>query len=172
MVDDLSKAQRRMLAAVLEAKTPTGPEWAIVARLPVGVVWQSGNVRVISTLDEAELPTGDGVGPQWHISISTAKNTRPKPFHVRRALRAFGMVGAEEDNHEPGMARHFWMPVDPSKRVDCECKTTEVTVVESDGYRWTNAVDGPCRGCEYAAAMARLGLERPCTLHAPERRTA
>lgn len=47
-----------------------------------------------------------------------------------RAVRpgVCGMRGEEGSvkelrNHEPGNAKHFWCPVDPSRRVDCECKS-------------------------------------------------
>lgn len=108
--------------------------------------WVSGPVRVISTLIVADLPDGSGAGEQWHVSIAR-KNKRPKPTDVRRALRALGLVGAEEDNHHPGNARHFFLPVDPAKRGDCECKTTETVIVQDDGYRFTTPKDGPCSGC-------------------------
>lgn len=97
---------------------------------------------MISSLDLAGLPVSEaGTGPQWHISITT-RGKRPKPHHVRRALRAFGMVDAEEDNHQPGQARNFWRPVDPQYRVDCECKTTDILHVEPDGFRWTEERGG------------------------------
>jgi hypothetical protein len=123
--------------------------------------WASGPIRVISELAEAESPVCKGqTVPQWHLSITT-KGNRPKPHHVRRALRAFGMTGAEEDNHYPGAARYFWLPVYPAHRADCECKETEVTVVDADGYRWQNPRDeGECRGCEYEAIFGRV-----CPLH-------
>jgi hypothetical protein len=126
--------------------------------------WVSGHVAVISSLTMAEMPDGRGdVGPQWHISI-TRKRRRPHDTDVRRALRAFRMVGAEEDNHHPGNARHFWLPVDPSRRVDCECKTDEATIVEADGYRYTNPHDpAECRGCELQALIGKA-----CPLHGQE----
>lgn len=126
-------------------------------------VWTDGKHSVISTVNMAELPNGDGaVGPQWHLSISCF-GKRPKPRDVARILRVFGMVGAEEDNHHPGNARHFWRPIDPRYRVSCECKATEATVVEPDGYTWTNPkpeTDEECRGCEFAR---RFG--KPCPIH-------
>jgi len=128
----------------------------------IGSAWTFGPLRVISTLTLAELPDGSKeIGPQWHISITDA-GKRPKPKQVRRALRAFDMVGAEEDNHHPGNARHFWMPVDSARRVDCECKADEVTIVEPDGYRYTNPHDpAECRGCEFQRLTGK-----PCPLHA------
>jgi len=129
--------------------------------------WQCGPICVISSLVLAEAPDGKGDAiPQWHVSIASV-GRRPKPHHVRKALRAFGIEAAEEDNHEPGNARHFWLPVDPARRVDCECKTTETVITDPDGYRWSNPVDGPCRGCEMAPIT-----RRPCPLHGAHATTA
>lgn len=140
------------------AKEP-GREWIIVADVPGGHAWRLGPITAISTLDMAKLPQRDEVGPQWHISV-TALGKRPKPFHVRKALRAFGMVGAELDNHHPGNAQHYFMPVDPAMRVTCECKDGEVLVVEQDGYQWSNDSE-ICRACEIARVT-----KRPCQIHA------
>lgn len=124
--------------------------------------WQSGPIVVLSALELAEPPDkqGDPI-PQWHISVADV-GKRPGPKHVRRALRAFGLVGAEEDNHHPGTARHFWMPVDPARRVACECKADEDVIVEPDGHRWTNPREGegPCRGCSFEKLSGK-----PCPLH-------
>lgn len=121
--------------------------------------WMYGHVLVVSALEVMRLPDGAGEGPQWHVSVSR-RGRRPEPRDVAKALRDFGMLGAEEDNHHPGNARHFFLVVDPAHRVDCECKTDETVVADADGYAWTNPVDGPCRGCEIAPL-----LRRPCPLH-------
>jgi hypothetical protein len=147
----------------LREATPVGNGWKEVPGLDQGSAWQRGRVRVISTLDLAEMPDGNGTGPQWHISISD-RGARPDDTLVRRALTSFDMLGAEEDNHHPGNARHFFMPVDPSRRVDCQCKETEETIVEPDGYRWTNPrpeSGEQCRGCE----MSAWPHGRPCSIH-------
>lgn len=119
--------------------------------------WCRGGSTVISALELADYPDGQGAGPQWHISI---RHISGRPRVVSGVLRAFGMPGAEEDNHHPGIARHFWLPVDPAHRVDCECKETEEIIVEPDGYTWTNPTDGPCRGCELEETMGHA-----CPLH-------
>lgn len=155
-------------------RRPRPGEWTFAGPLTTpgsiaSSVWRSGPITVVSSLQMADLPDRSGVGPQWHVSISNS-GKRPKPHHVRRALRAFGMVGAEEDNHHPGNARHFWLPCDPAHRVDCECKVDEVTIVEPDGYRWTNPVGAAaleCRGCEHERVMATLGRAAPCPIHLP-----
>lgn len=149
---------------------PRGREWSSIpvpssawaAGTLAGSRWTDGRLSVISTLINAELPRGTGIGPQWHVSVSRF-GKRPKPHELARAQRAFGIVGWEEDNHHPGHARHFFRPVDPAHRVACECKTTETIHVEPDGYRWTNPTDAPCRGCEYWAQHGK-----PCPIHAKE----
>lgn len=141
---------------------PDGKGWKLVSRRPVGpVVYSSSTwtgpagLLVISELVRAELPDRSGSGPQWCLSISQSGH-RPDGRQLHRALKVFGMLGAEEDNHEPGIARKFWRPLDPSKRLACECKADEEVIVEPDGYRWTNPVAGradpaQCRGCAHAA---------------------
>jgi hypothetical protein len=130
-------------------------------------VHEYGRAFVVSALELADYPDGSGVrGPQWHLSISGrgkhGRVERPDEKRVRQVLRDFGLEGAEEDNHHPGHARHFWLPVDLARRVTCECKETEETIVEPDGYRWTNPTDGGCRGCELEVLIAK-----PCPIHKP-----
>ncbi len=152
-------------------RSPKGNEWRQTHRgmIPFdGVVsasrWVSGPLLVCSSLERAELPDGAGVGLQWHVSIS-AMGKRAKPKEVRRALRAFGMEWSEQDNHEPGNAKNFWLPVDPAHRVDCQCKIDEVTIVEPDGHTWTNDRDpAKCHGCE----LWRIFPDRRCPIHGAE----
>jgi hypothetical protein len=152
-------------------KRPTGREWTELRYpLPIGgnthaaSAWESGPIRVLSSLQTTQLPgrAAGELGPQWLVSISHL-GRRPKPHHVRRALRAFGMVGAENDTHHPGNAVHFWLPCDPALKGVCECKTDEETIVDPDGYTWTNPREGEgdCRGCEIAPVTGR-----PCRIHA------
>lgn len=155
----------------LVERRPPGREWR---ELPVPSViwttrprcasrWQRGSVIVISTLVDAELPGDEGgIGPTWHVSISRL-GKRPKPRDLEHALRAFDLALAEEDNHHPGGARHFFLPVDPARRGLCECKATEQVIVEPDGYAWTNPHDvaqGACRGCELERMRGK-----PCPIH-------
>ena len=120
--------------------------------------WRRGNVFVASALELADPPDADGAPiPQWHISVSVRTGDRANPARratdgeLRATAACFWMTGAEEDNHHPGVARHLWLPVDPSRRVDCECKVAEAVVVEPDGYRYSEKI-GKCAGCELEAA--------------------
>lgn len=135
-------------------------------------VWHRRGVFVISTLEMAEAPDGGkDVIPQWHVSISTRLGgvvRRSTDQECRQVAACFGVAGAEEDNHHPGIARHYWMPMDPKRRVDCECKVTETVVTDPDGYRWSNSTDpADCRGCELEATLAREAIDRPCPIHKP-----
>lgn len=152
-------------------KVPQESHWLAIetGQLPVGSrygvlsasAWQRGPLRVISTVDVAEYPDGKGTGPQWHLSVAIAgMERRPSAVEMKLVRRAFEMLDAEEDNHEPGNARHLFLPIDKAHRVDCECKASEVQVVDPDGHRWTTPKDGPCTGCEMTGITGR-----PCTLH-------
>lgn len=125
---------------MIDPKEPLAPGWRRIARLDNGHGWQLRDLTVFSTSADMELP-GGGVGPTWLVSVSCGGG-RATDREVRRALRAFGAVGAEEDNHEPGIARKFFLVADPAKRGICECKTDETTIVEPDGYRYSVAKEG------------------------------
>jgi hypothetical protein len=162
-----------MMSGELEARTPRTTRWTFRGVHPVNGAHahvfehRHDGTRVLSALELAEAPDGScETIPQWHISISQ-QGHRPDADVVDRALRAFDMVGADEDNHHPGIARHFWLPVDPARRVECECKTTEDTVVDRDGYAWTNPkpeTGEACRGCEIAPIT-----KKPCPIHGATR---
>lgn len=157
----------------LEPRRPMTTRWRYIGVTPVpmgvGLVFdhRHDGTRVITAIENADAPDGSGEAiPQWHVSISQ-QGRRPAADAVDRALRAFSMVGAEEDNHHPGIARHFWLPVDPERRVACECKATEDLHVEDDGYAWTNPkpeTGEACRGCELAQAIGTR-----CPIHKPKR---
>ncbi|MGL4297524.1 MAG: hypothetical protein ACRCW4_00430 [Candidatus Neomicrothrix subdominans] len=124
---------------------------------------------VLSAMEMAEAPDGDDVIPQWHLSITARSQdnegrwsvpARPSADDLGHFVDTFGLTEWEIDNHHPGAAQHFWVPRDPARRVDCQCKADEAIVVEPDGYTWTTPVDGPCRGCEHARTTGR-----PCPLH-------
>lgn len=134
-------------------------------------VYERGGPRkllVISSLTYAKAPRGPDVILQWHVSVSRSIRsgpTAPTDEDLLLVRRAFGMVDAEEDNHHPGNARHLWLPVNPARRVGCECKDDEIQVTEPSGYVWSQAVASTvhprwCRACEIAVLT-----RRPCPLH-------
>jgi hypothetical protein len=139
-------------------------------RVPLpGIAYVSHDgLLVRSSLAHAHLPgSGDPpkIGPQWQVTVSRfaggdpTKRCKVTDDDLHRVIDCFAMPAFDEDNHHPGIARHLWCPVDEQYRNACECKLTEVTVVEDDGYTWTTENDD-CRGCEYER---RFGLA--CTIH-------
>lgn len=130
-----------------EKRPVTGSRWeqtpipdAVSSVHPRSSAWIRGRLIVISSLADMELP-GGGVGPTWLVTISVLGRKRADDHEVRKALRDFGMIGAEEDNHTAGVTRGFFLPVDPARRGLCECKTDETTIVEPDGYTWSDNGD-------------------------------
>lgn len=98
--------------------------------------WVNGTVVACASRHSAvESHTSKLLVPSVQLSISD-KGWRPSDDVCRAALADFGLEGAEEDNHSPGRARHFWLDEGRTVQPDCECKATEETVVEPDGYRW------------------------------------
>lgn len=122
-----------------KAKTPsTGwvyDGYYIVDDVPIHR-WHSGDVIVCSSYCLSTYQKTSILVPQFHVSV-TEHGARPSDEAVRAALADFGMEGADEDNHLPGRARHFWMCDDGRKaEPPCDCKATEETIVEPDGFRW------------------------------------
>lgn len=163
----------------LQPRKPRGAGWEriltpLVTRDACGsnsvTYRRSDGTRVCSSLANAELPgEPPAVGPTWMLSVS-CNQQRASNAVVRRALRAFRLERADEDNHIPGIIRMFFMPVDPARRSICECKLTEEIVVEPDGFVWTNPHGGRtrpelCRGCEHEAQMRAIGKESSCPIH-------
>ena len=61
--------------------------------------------------------------PFYHVSI-TYFGQRCSNSAAKKMMRDFDMQDAEQDNHFPGKARHFWLPVsDKLKGVPCPCKS-------------------------------------------------
>lgn len=154
-----------------EKQPRAGSGWIYTGRSPhaerQNSMFERGRFRVISGLGPMELPQSGGkIGPTWHASLARRGSRRPTNDEVRKFLRDFDLVGAEEDNHMPGLARHFFQPVDPAYHGVCDCKTTEATIVEPDGHRWQNATDGSrCGGCEFERISGT-----PCKIHATTQR--
>lgn len=98
--------------------------------------WMNGTVIACASRHAAMKSKKTGLlVPQLHVSISDG-GRRATDEVVRGVLADFGFEGAEEDNHHSGMARNFWLDEGATKQPDCECKSTEVTHVEPDGFKW------------------------------------
>ena len=123
-------------------------------------VWTARRLRVISALGVMRSPVNDKQSVEtWHVSVAVERaNRRATDKEIAHVRLAFGMREAEEDNHEPGMARHLFLPVDPSHRTSCECKINEEQVTEADGHRWSR-VRGNERNEAIVCEAWRVGVD-------------
>jgi hypothetical protein len=62
---------------------------------------------------------------EWIVSFSGAGVTALPNKKIKQYLRDFSFSDAEEDNHEPGFARKFFLAVEEKHRKKCECKDEE-----------------------------------------------
>lgn len=93
---------------------------------------------VLSECALMEAPDGSHeMVETWLVSVSRSGEAMATEKDFKRVRRDFDMKAAEEDNHVNGRARDLFLVVDPARRVTCECKTTEKTIVRADGYRYT-----------------------------------
>ena len=149
------------------ARMPKGTRWQLRQVLQIDgrdlYCYARGTLWAHSSIDNMELPKRPGAtGPTWLVSISRS-GARASDDEVRDVLIAFGMHEAEEDNHEPGVARKFFLIVDPAERTACECKADEEQIVEPDGFTWSNPKPGSgeeCRGCSYGRSVGKA-----CPIH-------
>lgn len=108
-------------------------------------VYLRGRLLVMS--DFAVMEFRGEERPQFMLSISASGaggRRRATDAEVTQALRDFGMDGAEEDNHQPGIIRMFFLLADPrpgEEGIQCDCKEDEQVVVEPDGFRWSRTKD-------------------------------
>lgn len=112
---------------------------------PSCCAYGKGQLLVFVSADEMDF-RGEK-RPQHMLSVSARSRLansggrrRATDAEIADVLRDFDMGGAEEDNHQPGYIRMFFLLADPrpgEEGVQCECKTDEQLVVEADGFRWS-----------------------------------
>jgi hypothetical protein len=84
-------------------------------------MWQSGKFRALSSLVNID----DGHQQphyEWVVSFSQQDRQTVSDKDIARCLRDFDALDFEEDNHEPGIARKFFLPVEHQYRKPCPCK--------------------------------------------------
>lgn len=92
-------------------------------------------MRVLSSVDHVWIDA-ERHQLEYHVSISCA-GRRATRAQVDQALRDFGMRKGFEDNHVPGgIARNFWLPVNPADPTGCHCELDEKPHDEGEGYVW------------------------------------
>jgi hypothetical protein len=97
-------------------RPPTWTKWQYLGYLAggAGVVqhaWSLDRMLVLSSLIWAEFH-GEPRW-QWLVTVSArgaqGQRRRPTDEELLRPLRNFGMEKAEEDNHQPGVSRGFFL---------------------------------------------------------------
>jgi len=159
----------------MKAKEPVAAKLGTICfsawRRPSLAIYPVRHVVVFSSLVIAQLPKSDKEDLTWHLSISALDSNlqkiRASDDICKKVLSTFGVDYAFpllEDNHHPGLARHFFIPCNPEYRAMCDCKEDEKVVTEPDGYQWTTPRDDSegCRGCEYDRLTGH-----PCVIHKP-----
>lgn len=131
--------------SVIKPLRPSGAPWVRMQDIPESSLgyesqtWMNTalGLYVISAVEVAQDKDGIDRGPEYHISISKAgkRLSRCTSDEARYVLRAFGLDGAEEDNHVPnGIVRNFWRAVaEPLIGLECACKAEEPAIVEDKG---------------------------------------
>lgn len=126
---------------------PRGDAWKLEAcwRVEGDVIhrWSNGTIVACASRHAGIESKHSGlVVPCFHLSISDDGH-RASNEVIRGVLAEFNLEGAEEDNHSPGVARHFWLDEGRAAQPDCECKKTEETIIEPDGYQWQRERSAP-----------------------------
>lgn len=101
-----------------------------------------GGVRVMSSVDFIRGRDTSTGKPRWEFHVSVSHLGGRAGNEVCAAvLRDFGMVGANEDNHQGprGVVRNFWLPVDEGQDAKCPCQDEEKPHDEGNGYVWREA---------------------------------
>lgn len=141
-----ARAQRNIhgeLPRPLRANTP-GWRWMRRTQLEDGPAdaWVNPELGlfVLSATEIAEQnPPGSGLAaPHYHVS-ATWRAGLPRTCtdeEMERVREAFGLAGAEEDNHGQGIARHLWILCGREKEPTCACKQDEQRTVEGDRVRY------------------------------------
>lgn len=117
-----------------ERRKPQGFGWSIVEINENYTAWQKGDVCALSSVvfvEDEHLP------PHWEwlVSFSSMGRRRLCDKEIAMVLPIFGAEDFEEDNHEQGIARKFWLSVDEKYRKPCPCKD-EVLITEGD-YKYS-----------------------------------
>lgn len=110
--------------------------WNVTGILPEFTMWQKGEYRALSSLVNID----DGHQPphyEWIVSFSKQSRETLTDNEVARCLADFDALDFEEDNHEPGIARKFWLAVEHKYRNPCPCKDERIIALGDYKYSTT-----------------------------------
>lgn len=118
----------------VERRKPDNSGWTMLGVTPEWTQWQCGEFFALSSM----VNVYDEHQPahwEWLISFSNMGRKLLSNEEILFCLRDFGAEDFIEDNHEPGIARKFWLSVDEKYRVPCPCQDEDV-IVEGD-YKYS-----------------------------------
>ena len=111
--------------------------WVVTGITKDFTMWQSGQFRALSSLVNIE----DGHQPphyEWVVSFSQQSRQPLTNKQVAQCLRDFDALDFEEDNHDPGIARKFFLPVEHKYRKPCPCKDERMIALGDYVYSTTD----------------------------------
>lgn len=118
-----------------ERKKPISSEWSWAGfSWDNGTPWQNekGYCALSSVIQVKEDHTP--LHWCWLVSFSYMGKRALNNKEIKSCLKDWGIEDFEEDNHEPGIARKFFLPVDPAFRKPCPCKNEEVVHYKGDYF--------------------------------------
>lgn len=108
--------------------------WLLIGIEEQFTMWQKGHLCALSSVaylhDEHQPPHWE-----WIVSFSNMGKARLSNEEIAICLKDFAAENFLEDNHEPGVARKFWMALEEQYRKPCPCQDEKV-IVEGD-YRYS-----------------------------------
>lgn len=113
-----------------DRRRPQGFGWVVVEMNEHYTAWQNGIYCALSSV----VHVFDDHQPEhweWLVSFSNMGKQRLTNEQIKFCLKAFDAENFEEDNHESGIARKFWLAIDEKYRKPCPCKD-EMVITEGD----------------------------------------
>lgn len=108
--------------------------WNVIGIYPEYTAYQKGKYCALSSvcyIEDEHLP------PHWEwlISFSGMGAQRLSDLDIKKCLKDFEATDFEEDNHERGITRKFWLAVEHKYRIPCPCKDEKI-IIEND-YKYS-----------------------------------
>lgn len=118
------------------AYKPSGGGWSFSSFVEAGMAWQHiTGICAISSIVWVNDEHEPEFHWEWLVSFSVMGRQRVTNKQLEFVLRDWSMQDFEEDNHEPGIARKFWLAVEQRFRKPCPCKDE---IIKSEGeYSWS-----------------------------------
>lgn len=111
---------------------PIAAGWWLEKIDPEFTVWRKGLFKCLSSvvyISDEHLP------PHWEWLISFSYSGKTlNDNQVKEVLNEWGALEFEEDNHERGVVRKFWLAVEHRFRKPCPCKDEKIITEGNYSY--------------------------------------